>query len=51
MRHLYPDHIAVYVYEKVQKVAQIRLMGNGTFEQVFPGLRWFRIYIPDDPGN
>jgi len=45
MRHLHSYHVAVYVYEKVQKVTQVCLMGNGALEQVLPGLRWFRIYF------
>ena len=38
MRNLHPDHSAIYTNKQVQKVAQICLMGNGTLEQILPGL-------------
>ena len=39
MRNLHPDHSAIYVYEKVQKVTQVHLMGDGALEQILPVLR------------
>ena len=45
MRNLHPDHSSIYVDKKVEKVPQVCLVGDGTFEQVLLTLRRFSKYF------
>ena len=45
VRNLRLDRRSVHVYEKIQKITQVRLVGDNALEQVFPVLGRISEYL------